>query len=169
MPKSAVNKFNIREYTQAQLRLLMSIKFEGKSPEQVFEIMGDPQRITDWYLLAKAVKLHPPGPDGKVNFNVEFVFFGDVYEEILHWDVPRRYVYVATGQEFPIKDYVGEIIVEQTGPDSGVMHWSAYFDDIEGDYNQRILPLILPPIYEGSANLLASLIGGVSYDVQSNF
>ena len=169
MTDPAQRAFDIRDYTQAQLRMLMTIEFEGMSPEQVFDTMGDPARITDWYLLAKEVKIHPPGPDGEANFNVEFVFFGDVFEEILLWDLPNRYVYRAQGDDFPIKDYVALIEVDQTGPTKGVMRWGAYFDVIDGDHNQRILPVILPAINARSAELLAPLIGGVGHSLESNF
>jgi hypothetical protein len=169
MTEVAEKTFDIREYTQAKLRTLMSIEFEGIQPEAVFETMGDPARITDWYLLAKDVKIHPPGPDGEANFNVEFVFFGDVYEEILLWDLPRRYVYLAKGEDFPIKDYVAMIEVDETGSNKGIMRWTTYFDVIEGDHNQRILPVILPAINAHSAERLAQLIGGVSVNTDSNF
>ncbi len=169
MKEQQTDTFDIRAYTRADLRLRMTIEFEGTPPEQVFEVMGDPERITDWYLLAKTVKMHPPGPDGEMNFNVEFTFFGDVYEEILLMDMPRRYVYLARGDEFPIKDYVAMIEVDAKGPDRGVMRWTAYFDDIEGEHFQRLLPVILPAINQRSGELLSPLIGGVSLEVESFF
>ena len=51
--------FDIRRYTRAALRMEASIDFAGKRADEVFEIMGDPERIADWYLLAKSVKMHP--------------------------------------------------------------------------------------------------------------
>jgi hypothetical protein len=169
MNDTATQEFDISQYTRAKLRLSTTIEYEGIEPEAVFETMGDPERITDWYLLAKTVKIHPPGPDGETNFNVEFVFFGDVYEEILLWDVPHRYVYLAKGDDFPIKDYVAMIEVEPTGRSKGVMRWTAYFDEIEGEHNKRILPIIFPPINNKSAELLAGLIGGVRHSVECFF
>ena len=169
MTEISAQAFDISDYTAANLRMLMTIEFEGIDPGRVFETMGDPARVTDWYLLAKDVKIHPPGPDGEANFNVEFVFFGDVFEEILLWDLPHRYVYRAQGDEFPIKDYVALIEIDQTGPKQGVMRWGAYFDVIDGDHNQRILPVILPAINARSAELLAPLIGGTSHSIESNF
>jgi hypothetical protein len=86
-------QFDIRDYTRATLRMDARIEYRGKSAEEVFDIMGDPERITDWYLLAKTVKMHPVVAGEEQTFNVEFTFFGDVFEEILYWDPPRRYVY----------------------------------------------------------------------------
>ena len=77
--------------------------------------MGDPDKIPEWYLLAKEVKIHQAVDGEEPNFNVEFTFFGDVFEEILFWDAPNRYVYQATGKDFPITDYVSEICVESQG------------------------------------------------------
>ena len=114
MTEIAAQPFDISDYTPANLRMLMTIEFEGIDPGQVFETMGDPARVTDWYLLAKDVKIHPPGPDGEANFNVEFVFFGDVFEEILLWDLPHRYVYRAQGDEFPIKGGIIYLVFPET-------------------------------------------------------
>ena len=50
--------FSIAQYTSASLRMESRIRYQGKTAEQVFTIMGDPTRITDWYLLAKQVKVH---------------------------------------------------------------------------------------------------------------
>ena len=161
--------FNIKEYTQSTLRMTASIDYEGKSPEEVFEILGDPQMIPKWYLLAKEVRMHEARDEEEASFNVVFTFFGDVYEEVLHWDAPHRYVYLARGDDFPIKDYVAEIRVEESGPGKGTMTWDVYCDVIEGEHFQRIIPIILPPINEASMQKLSVLIGGVNCQVKSFF
>ena len=145
------------------------IQYQGKTAAEVFDIMGDPTRITDWYLLAKTVKMHPKPDNEEQTFNVEFTFFGDVFEEILHWDPPHRYVYLARGDDFPIKDYVACIEVEETGANSGIMSWKIFSDLIEGEHFQRILPVMLPAINEASMHKLSDLIDGISCDVQSFF
>ena len=159
--------FDISSFTNATLRLDMRVPFKGKSPDEVFEIMGDPERVKDWYLLAKEVHLHKPDEDGQVNFDVEFILFGIVKEEITHWDMPTRYVYRAYGDDFPIKDYVALIEIEITGENEGVMIWRQYFDEIEGEYNQRILPVILPPLNEASLERLAPMIGGTGVEIDN--
>lgn len=161
--------FDISRYTTANLRMDARIQYQGKSAAEVFDIMGDPQRITDWYLLAKTVKMHPKVEGEEQNFNVEFTFFGDVFEEILHWDPPRRYVYLAKGDEFPIKDYVACIEIQESGPDSGTMSWKIYSDIIQGEHFQRILPVMLPAINQASMEKLSGLIGGISCHVDSYF
>lgn len=163
------NVFDIRQYTRATLRMDARIAFEGKSAEEVFAIMGDPERITDWYLLAKTVKMHPRVEGEEQTFNVEFTFFGDVFEEILYWDPPRRYVYLATGDDFPIKDYVASIEVSEHPGGGGVMSWKIFCDVIEGEHFQRILPVMLPPVNEASMQKLCALIGGTSCQVDSYF
>jgi hypothetical protein len=57
--------------------------------------------------------------------------------------------------------------VQQTGDDEGVMIWRQYFDEIDGDYNSRIVPVILPPLNEASLERLAKLIGGTSIEVKN--
>lgn len=160
-------EFDMSAFTSAPLKLDMRIEFQGTSPEGVFEVMGDPLRVKDWYLLAKEVHLHEPDADGQVDFDVEFILFGVVKEEIMHWDVPTRYVYKAYGKDFPLKGYVALIEVQQTGDDQGVMIWRQYFDEIEGDYNSRIVPVILPPLNEASLERLAKMIGGTSVEVRN--
>ena len=161
--------FDIRQHTPATLRMRATIAYSGHTAQDVFDIMGDPERITDWYLLAKAVKMHPPEDDGPPPFNVEFTFFGDVFERILHWDPPNRYVYLAEGKNFPIRDYVACITVEADTEQSGTMLWDVYCDEIEGEHYQRILPVILPAINEASMERLAQMIGGSSCSVESYF
>ena len=161
--------FSIEAFTGAPLRMSARIDYEATDAQTVFDVMGDPERITDWYLLAKAVKLHPLIPGEEQSFNVEFTFFGDVFEEILLWDPPRRYVYRAHGDDFPIKDYVACIEVEETTPTSGVMSWKIYCDVIEGEHFQRLLPVMLPAINEASMHKLCTLIGGVECAVESYF
>ena len=164
----APEAFDITRYTRAALRMDARIEFRDKSAAEVFDIMGDPERITDWYLLAKAVKLHPAVAGEEQSFNVEFTFFGDVFEEILHWDPPHRYVYLASGEDFPIRDYVASIEVTEHGS-GGTMRWRIYCDDIEGEHFQRILPVMLPAINQASMEKLCELIGGVSCHVDSYF
>ena len=164
---SASPEFDIGPYTSAPLRIDMRVRFSGTSPDEVFEIMGDPERIKDWYLLAKEVHLHEPDDDGQVDFDVEFVLFGLVEEEILHWDVPTRYVYRAHGPDFPLKGYVALIEVQQRGPSEGLMIWRQYFDEIEGEHNKRIVPVILPPLNKASLERLAPMIGGTDIEMSS--
>ncbi len=161
--------FDISQYTSATLRMDARIEFRGKTAEEVFDIMGDPERITDWYLLAKTVKMHPLVEGEEQTFNVEFTFFGDVFEEILYWDPPRRYVYLARGDDFPIRDYVASIEVTEYPDGGGSMSWKIYTDVIEREQFQRILPVILPAISEASMQKLSGLIGGTSCQVDSYF
>jgi len=161
--------FNISNYTSAALRMQASIDYEGKTPDEVFNIMGDPTLIPEWYLLAKEIRMHPVEEGEEAKFNVVFTFFGDVYEEVLHWDPPHRYVYMAKGDEFPIKDYIAEIVVEESEANKGTMTWNVYCDVIEGEHFQRVLPVMLPAINEASMQKLALLIGGVNCEVKSNF
>ena len=161
--------FSIAAYTAAPKRLSAQIRYEGMTAQGVFDVMGDPTRITDWYLLAKTVKMHPPVAGEEQTFNVEFTFFGDVFEEILLWDPPRRYVYQAKGDDFPIKDYVACIEVEADTPTTGIMTWDIHCDIIEGEHFQRVLPVMLPAINEASMRKLQVLIGGVDCRVESFF
>lgn len=87
-----------------------------------------------------------------------FTFFGDVYEEVLHWDPPHRYVYLARGDDFPVKDYIAQIEVFEMADYKGIMRWNVYCDVIEGDHFQKILPVMLPAINEASIHALAPLI-----------
>ncbi|MEH6579149.1 MAG: SRPBCC family protein [Amphritea sp.] len=166
---AATEVFDITRYTSAPLKMQAVIEYQGKTPEEVFAVLGDPEKIPDWYLLAKEVRMHPPKEDGDVTFNVVFTFFGDVYEEVLHWDPPHRYVYLAKGDEFPIKDYIAEIEVVESQPGQGTMTWNIYCQEIEGEHFQKILPVILPPINEASIKRLTPLIGGTGYKVNSFF
>ena len=165
----ATSNFDMSMYTSATLRMDARIHYLDKTAAEVFEIMGDPERITDWYLLAKSVKMHPQVAGQAQSFNVEFTFFGDVFEEILHWDPPSRYVYLAKGDEFPIKDYVAKIEVTEKDSNSGDLSWQIFFDDVKGEHFQRILPVILPEINRVSMNKLAELLGGGSCQVDSYF
>jgi hypothetical protein len=159
----------VSDFTAAPARITAEIAFSGMPGEDVFEIMGDPDRITDWYLLAKDVHRHPPGPDGEERFDVEFIYFGKVYEEVLYWAPPDRYIYKAEGPDFPIKDYIAIIEVAMNGEDSGVMRWSMYFNDIEGVDQQKALPVMLPPITRESVERLAPMLGGEVVTFESNF
>lgn len=164
-----MSDFDISLFTPAPLRMEGIIEYQGKTPQQVFDILGDPASIPEWYLLAKEIRMHPQQPGEELTFNVVFTFFGDVYEEVLHWDPPHRYVYLAQGPDFPIKDYVSEIKVTETGEQQGVMSWRVYCNTIEGEHFQKILPVMLPPINEASLKRLATMIGGVSTTCRSFF
>ncbi len=113
--------------------------------------------------------MHPAVDGEEQTFNVEFTFFGDVFEEILHWNPPHRYVYLARGEDFPIKDYVACIEVSENPGGGGVMSWKIYCDVIEGEHFQRILPVMLPAINQASMEKLSELIGGVDCRVDSHF
>jgi hypothetical protein len=162
-------EFDMTPYSDSALKLDMRIMFKDSSPEKVFQIMGDPALLKDWYLLVENVHMHPPKSNGESDFDVDFALFGRVHEEILYWDEPNHYVYKATGNDFPIKDYVALIEVQENGPNEGVMIWRQYFDEIEGSTNQRLLPVILPAINEFSLKRLAKLIGGYEVKIESHF
>ena len=159
--------FDVTPHTTATERMRATITYEGLTPGQVFEVVGDPDRITDWMLLAEDVRIHPAEPGQDPTFNVVFAFFGDVYEEVLHWDPPARYVYLAQGPQFPIKDYIGRIEVHETGPGRGEMIWAFYYDRIEPQVYEPLIPLMLPPIIEASVERLAPLIGGTKVRFES--
>ena len=161
--------FDISAYTMATLRMESKIRYAGHGAQHVFDVLGNPALIPDWYLLAKEVHMQETGSGDAAPFTVEFTFFGHVQEEILHWDPPRRYVYLAHGEGFPIKDYVACIEVQETAEDQGVMHWRVYCDQIEGSHYQRILPIMLPAINKASMEKLSPLIGGVDCHVASYF
>lgn len=157
-----LGQFDITPYTKAPLQVETTIEYEGKTPMEVFEVMGDPELVPEWYLLAKQVKMHPPGPDGEISFNVEFTFFGDVFEEVLLWEPPNRYVYLAQGEGYPIKDYIAQIEVFETAPGKGVIKWYIYYSQIEGEHFQRIIPVMQPAIIEESMKKLSKFVGGTS-------
>ena len=162
-------EFDMSPYCDSMLKLDMSISFEGLSPAETFQIMGDPKLLKTWYLLVEDVHIHPPKSNGESDFDVDFFLFGRVHEEILYWDEPNQYVYRASGDDFPIKNYVALIEVQKKGPQEGVMIWRQYFDEIEGLSNQRLLPVILPAINEFSLKKLAKLIGGTEITIESHF
>lgn len=157
------------------LRLQASIEFSGKSAEDVFSIMGDPERITDWYLLAKSVRMsHSEDSVGFAksqdkSFTVDFLLFGELEEEILFWDPPHSYIYRAVGPEFPIQDYYAEIAVASNGESRGTLHWRIYFDVVDSLKSKDLIPVILPPVTEASIQRLSTLVGGVSSGIRSDF
>ena len=163
-----VEVFDIKKYTVAPLQIEATIQFRGKSPEKVFEILGNPTLIPQWFLLAKGVKIHSPSAKGGATFNVEFIFFGDVYEEVLVWEIPKRYVYLAKGEGFPIKDYIACIEIEKVNKNEGFLHWRIYYSRIEGEHFQKIIPVILPPIIKESFKKLCPLVGGTEIKISSN-
>ena len=106
--------------------------------------------------------------EDKLQFEVDFILFGKVREEVLLWEPPQRYVYQAFGEHFPFKDYVALIEVEETAPNAGVLRWQQYFTEIEGGDNQRLYPVILPHLNEVSLQRLATLINGSDVSVVSH-
>ena len=156
---------DITKHTTAPLQIEANIQFKGKSPKDVFGILGNPELIPKWFLLAKEVKIHPPIKNHETTFNVEFTFFGDVFEEILEWNPPLRYVYRAKGKDFPIKDYVASFEIKVIGINEGFLYWKIYFNQIEGEHFQKIIPVILPPIIEESFKKLCPLIGGMESNI----
>ena len=160
------DKFDITPYTAAPERMKATIPFEGMTGEEVFEVVGDPNKITEWFLLAKEVRIHPMEEGEDPTFDVVFTFFGEIYEEVLFWDPPHRYVYLAQGPDFPIKDYIGRIEVEETGPREGIMRWSFHYDIVEGEEFRRIIPVMLPPVIEASLRRLVPLIRGTAFEFE---
>ena len=159
--------FNSHKYTDAPLQIEASIQFEGKSAQEVFDILGNPALIPTWFILAKSVKMNPSETNTEENFNVEFTFFGDVFEEILEWDPPKRYVYNAKGNQFPIKDYLACIEIKKTGANEGILYWKLFYSIIEGAHYKKIIPVILPPIIEESFKNLALLIEGSNVKIKN--
>ena len=158
--------FNIQKFTKSPLQIEANIQFERKTAAEVFNIIGDPEFIPQWFLLAKSIKFHPEKEGKETSFNVEFTFFGDVYEEVLEWNPPFRYVYLAKGKDFPIKNYVASFEINELGKQKGILTWKIYYNEIEGAHFQKILPVILPPIIRESFERLSPLIGGINMEIK---
>ena len=160
--------FAIGDYTSAPLRLDMKVRFTNQSPATVFDVMGDPAQIQNWYVLAKDTVVDEQTTEDELQFEVDFILFGKVREEVMLWNPPQRYVYRAFGEHFPFKDYVALIEVEETAPNTGVLRWQQYFTEIEGEDNQRLHSVILPHLNEVSLQRLATLINGSDVSVVSH-
>ncbi|MEW6997747.1 SRPBCC family protein [Colwelliaceae bacterium BS250] len=156
--------FDIKAFTKAKLQMECKIHFKDNSAQEVFDIMGNPELITEWYILAESVRMHPATADQEASFNVVFTFFGDVYEEVLYWEPPLRYVYLAQGPNFPIKDYVAEIEVVADENKCGVMTWRLYYQEIEGENFKKIIPTLIPAMNKASMEKLSEFIGGYKVD-----
>ena len=159
--------FAIGDYTSAPLRLDMQVRYTNQSPASVFDVMGDPAQIQNWYVLAKDTVVDEQTSEDELQFEVDFILFGKVKEEVMLWNPPQRYVYRAFGEHFPFKDYVALIEVEETAPNTGVLRWQQYFTEIEGEDNQRLHSVILPHLNEVSLQRLATLINGSDVSVVS--
>ena len=167
-PATPDTPFAIGDYTSAPLRLDMQVRFTNQSPATVFDVMGDPAQIQNWYVLAKDTVVDEQTAEDELQFEVDFILFGKVREEVLLWAPPQRYVYRAFGEHFPFKDYVALIEVEETAPNAGVLRWQQYFTEIEGEDNQRLHSVILPHLNEVSLQRLATLINGSDVRVVSH-
>ena len=167
-PATCDAPFAIGDYTSAPLRLDMQVRFTNQSPATVFDVMGDPAQIQNWYVLAKDTVVDEQTSEDELQFEVDFILFGKVKEEVMLWNPPQRYVYRAFGEHFPFKDYVALIEVEETAPNTGVLRWQQYFTEIEGEDNQRLHSVILPHLNEVSLQRLATLINGSDVSVVSH-
>ena len=167
-PATTDGPFTIGDYTSAPLRLDMQVRFTNQSPATVFDVMGDPAQIQNWYVLAKDTVVDEQTTEDELQFEVDFILFGKVREEVMLWNPPERYVYRAFGEHFPFRDYVALIEVEETAPNTGVLRWQQYFTEIEGEDNQRLHSVILPHLNEVSLQRLATLINGSDVSVVSH-
>ena len=167
-PAKTDGPFTIGDYTSAPLRLDMQVRFTNQSPATVFDVMGDPAQIQNWYVLAKDTVVDEQTTEDELQFEVDFILFGKVREEVMLWNPPQRYVYRAFGEHFPFRDYVALIEVEETAPNTGVLRWQQYFTEIEGEDNQRLHSVILPHLNEVSLQRLATLINGSDVSVVSH-
>jgi len=41
--------FNVSQFTSAQLKMDAEIEYKGKTASEVFDIMGDPEQITQFF------------------------------------------------------------------------------------------------------------------------
>jgi hypothetical protein len=151
----------LARHTESPCAITCTVDFEGHEPEEVFEIMGDPSRIPDWFLLARAVRESPQ----QSGFIVDFVLFGEVEEQILHLAPPDCYVYSARGSGFPILDYVAMIEVQGDGNGCGTMRWSLHYSQFVDATSERVIDGIMPAVMKSSMERLAPLIGGVRNEV----
>ena len=91
-PATTDGPFTIVDYTSAPLRLDMQVRFTNQSPATVFDVMGDPAQIQNWYVLAKDTVVDEQTTEDELQFEVDFILFGKVREEVMLWNPPQRYV-----------------------------------------------------------------------------
>ena len=166
-PATSDPPFAIGNYTSAPLQLDMELRFTNQSPAAVFDVMGDPEQIQNWYVLAKDTVVDEQTAEKELQFEVDFILFGKVREEVMLWNPPQRYVYRAFGEHFPFRDYVALIEIEEQESNTGILRWQQFFTHIEGADNQRLLPVILPHLNEVSLQRLAAMINGTDVSVVS--
>ena len=166
-PATSDAPFAIGNYTSAPLQLDMELRFTNQSPAAVFDVMGDPEQIQNWYVLAKDTVVDEQTAEKELQFEVDFILFGKVREEVMLWNPPQRYVYRAFGEHFPFRDYVALIEIEEQKSNTGILRWQQFFTHIEGADNQRLLPVILPHLNEVSLQRLAAMINGTDVSVVS--
>ena len=75
-PVTSDAPFAIEDYTSAPLRLDMQVRFTNQSPATVFNVMGDPAKIQNWYVLAKNTVVDEQTTEGELQFEVDFILFG---------------------------------------------------------------------------------------------
>jgi hypothetical protein len=111
-------KIDIKQFTTAPLRMQIEVEYKGKTPTEIFQIIGSPELIPQWYILAKRTIMNPSKGE-EMSFHVEFTIFGEVYEEVLLWEEPNRYIYMAKGENFPLRGYTALIEVFDTEEGKG--------------------------------------------------
>ena len=115
-PATSDAPFAIGNYTSAPLQLDMELRFTNQSPAAVFDVMGDPEQIQNWYVLAKDTVVDEQTAEKELQFEVDFILFGKVREEVMLWNPPQRYVYRAFGEHFPFRDYVASLRSKSKNP-----------------------------------------------------
>ena len=138
-PATSDAPFTIGDYTSAPLRLDMQVRFTNQSPATVFDVMGDPAQIQNWYVLAKDTVVDEQTTEDELQFEVDFILFGKVREKSCCGNPPQRYVYQGVRRALPTSEtMLPSLRSKRRHPTPAYSGWQQYFTEIEGEDNQRL-------------------------------
>ena len=162
--------FDPIQFTQSPLKTDGWIKFTNP-PEEVFKVVSDHEGMKVLLPLVKEITVSNP-PDiqpGESGIGtartLEFQGGIKVVETIVFWKPPFGYAYSATGNVFPLQNYIGYMGIEPADGGGGTFIFREYYD-VKGKLQNTVIPHGVVLAMKQAFGKLSKLIGGTEFDVR---
>ncbi|MFA7351588.1 MAG: SRPBCC family protein [Methylotenera sp.] len=161
---SELIKFNIKQHTQAPLRLAYEMDFNA-SPEALFQTISDHNAVLNWVPLMKSVSMEHQQNNtqacdvGSVR-HCSLHAMGGIDETILWWNPPYGYAFKVEAKSkimMPTVDHVSVMQIDQLAEGGSHLTWQHYYN-WRGLLMRHITAIMFPKMMETALNNIRKVL-----------
>ncbi|PKO47111.1 MAG: hypothetical protein CVU29_04080 [Betaproteobacteria bacterium HGW-Betaproteobacteria-22] len=157
-------KFNVKQHTQAPLRLAFEMDFHA-TPELLFKTISDHHSVINWVPLMKSVSMehhhnnaHECGVGSVRHCSLRAM--GGIDETILWWSPPYGYAFKVEAKSrimMPTTNHVSVMQIDRLADGGSHLTWHHYYD-WRGLFMRHITAIMFPKMMKTALNNIRKIL-----------